>query len=51
MKAFCVSGPCVYEDEPGSAVTVTFDRYVRMVNEFLFLEERRHDIDFATVSF
>jgi hypothetical protein len=37
-----------FEDETGNAVTVTSDRYVHMVNEFLLPELRRRDIDLAT---
>jgi len=36
ISAFGVIGPCFFEDETSSAVTVTSDRYMHMVNEFLF---------------
>jgi hypothetical protein len=38
-------------DEPDVVVTVTSDRYVHTVNEFLFPELRRHDLDHATIWF
>jgi hypothetical protein len=40
-----------FEDETGNAVTVTSDRYVHMVNEFLLQELRRLDMDTATFWF
>jgi len=49
ISAFCVISPYFLEDETGNAVTVTSDRHVRMVNEFLFPDLRRHDIDLATM--
>ena len=38
-----------FKDEIGSAVTVTSDRYVHMVNEFLFPELSCRDTDLATI--
>jgi hypothetical protein len=38
-----------FEDNTGSAVTVTSDRYVHMVNEFLYPELRCRDSDLATI--
>lgn len=49
ISAFGVISPYFLEDETGNAVTVTSDRHVRMVNEFLFPELHRHDIDLATM--
>jgi hypothetical protein len=40
-----------FEDETADAVTVTSDRYVHMVNEFLLPELRRRDMDIATFWF
>jgi hypothetical protein len=48
ILAFGIIGPYVFEDEPDNAVTVTSDRYVHMVNEFLLPELRRRDMDIAT---
>lgn len=33
-----ITGPYFFKDETGNAVTVTSDRYVHMVSEFLFLQ-------------
>jgi hypothetical protein len=49
ISAFGVIGPYFFEDESGNAVTLTSDRHVRMVNEFLFPELHSHDIDIATI--
>jgi hypothetical protein len=38
ISAFGIISPYFFEDETGSAVTVTSDRYMHMVNEFLFPE-------------
>jgi hypothetical protein len=38
ISAFGIIGPYFFEDETGSAVPVTSDRYLHMVNEFLFPE-------------
>ena len=43
-------GPYFFDDETGSAVTVTSERYVLMVNEFFFQELRCRDIDLAATS-
>ena len=51
ISAFGIIGPDFFEDETSSAVTVTSDRYMHMVNEFLFPERRRLDIDLATTWF
>jgi hypothetical protein len=51
ILAFGIIGPYFFEDEPGNAVTVTSDRYVHMVNEFLLQELRRLDMDIATFWF
>jgi hypothetical protein len=49
ISAFGVIGPYFFEDEAGNAVTLTSYRHVRMVNDFLFTELHRHDIDLATI--
>ena len=51
ILAFGIIGPYFFEDETGNAVTVTSDRYVHMVNEFLLPELRRRDTDIATFCF
>ncbi|GFG29190.1 hypothetical protein Cfor_05008 [Coptotermes formosanus] len=51
ILALGIIGPYFFEDETGNAVTVTSDRYVHMVNEFLLPELRRRDVDLATFSF
>ena len=51
ILAFGVNGPYFFEDETGNAVTVTSDRYVYMVNEFLLPELRRRDFDLANFWF
>jgi len=51
ISAFRINGPYFFEDETGSAVTVTSNRCMHMVNEFLFPQCCRHDIDFATTWF
>jgi hypothetical protein len=38
LSAFGVIGPYFFEGETSSAVTVTSDRYMHVVNEFLFPE-------------
>ena len=38
ISAFGVIGPYFVEEGTGSAVAVTSDRHVRVVNEFLFPE-------------
>jgi hypothetical protein len=38
ISAFGINDPYFFENETGSAVTVTCDRYMHMVNEFLFRE-------------
>jgi hypothetical protein len=49
--AFGVFGQYFFEDETDSAVTVTSDRYVRMLNDFLLPDSRRRDIDLGTCWF
>jgi hypothetical protein len=51
ILAFGVIGPHFFENETGKAVTVTSDRYVLMVNEFLLPELRRRDTELATFWF
>jgi hypothetical protein len=51
MLAFGIIGPHFLEDETANALTMTSDRYVHMVNEFLLPELRRRDIDLATFWF
>ena len=46
---FGIIDPYFFKDKIGSAVTVTSDRYVDMVNEFLFPELRCRDADLATI--
>lgn len=41
----------IFEGETVSAVTVTYDRYVHVVSEFLLPELRRHDVDLTTCWF
>lgn len=41
---FCISGSYFYNYEAGSALTLTPDQSVCMVNEYLFLELYYHDI-------
>jgi hypothetical protein len=43
--------PLFFEDETGNAVTVTYDRYGRTVNEILLPELRRRDMDLANFCF
>jgi hypothetical protein len=47
ILAFGIIGPYFFEDETGNSVTVTSDRYVQMVNEFLLPELRRRDMNLA----
>lgn len=49
ISAFIVIVPYFFEDETGNTVTLTSDRHVRMVNEVLFPELHRCDIDLATI--
>jgi hypothetical protein len=49
ISVFGTTDPYFFKDEIGSAVTVTSDRYVHMVNEFLFPELRCRDTDLATI--
>jgi hypothetical protein len=51
ILAFGIIGPYFFVDETGNAVTVTTDRYVHMVKEFLLPELRRRDTDIATLWF
>jgi hypothetical protein len=51
ILAFGVICPYFFADETGNAVTVTSDRYVHMVNEFLLPELRRRDMDIGTFWF
>jgi hypothetical protein len=51
ILAFGIIGPHFFEDETGNTFTVTSDRYVQMVNEFLLPELRRRDMDLATFWF
>jgi hypothetical protein len=51
ILAFGIIVPYFIKDETGNAFTVTSDRYVHMVNEFLPLELRRRDVDIATFWF
>jgi hypothetical protein len=37
---FGITDPYFFKDEIGNAITVTSDRYVHMVNEFLFTDLR-----------
>ena len=46
---FGITDPYFFKDEIGSAVAVTSDRYVHIVNELLFPELRGRDIDLATI--
>jgi hypothetical protein len=48
ISTFCIAGLYFSEDETGSVSTVTSDRYVDMMNEFLFPELRCRYIDLAT---
>jgi hypothetical protein len=48
-SAFGITDPYFFKDETGSAGTLTSDRYVLMVNEFLFQESRCRYIDLATI--
>jgi hypothetical protein len=45
ILAFGVIGPYFFEDETGSAVAVTSERCIQVVNEVLFPELRCRDID------
>ena len=49
ISVFGINDPYFFKDEIGSAVTVTSDWYVRMVNEFLFPELCCRNIDLATI--
>jgi hypothetical protein len=52
ISAFGIIGPYLVEDENGTAITVTSDRHVRMVNpEFLFPELRRCNIALTIILF
>jgi len=44
----CIAGLYFFEDETGSVISVTSNRYVDMMNEFLFPESRCRYIDLAT---
>jgi hypothetical protein len=48
ISTFCIAGLYFFEDKNGSVITVTSDRYVDMMNEFLFSELRCCYIDLAT---
>ena len=48
ISTFSVAGLYFFEDETGSVVTVTSDRYVEMVNEILFPELCCRYIDLAS---
>jgi hypothetical protein len=48
ILTFCIAGLYFFEDETDSVINVTSDRYVDMMNEFLFPELRCRYIDFAT---
>jgi hypothetical protein len=49
ISVFDINDPYFFKDEIGSAVTVTSDWYVHMVNEFLYPELRCRNIDLATI--
>jgi hypothetical protein len=51
ILAFGVIGPYCYGDVTNNVVTVTSDRHVHMVYEFLLPELRRRDTDLATFWF
>jgi endonuclease V-like protein UPF0215 family len=51
ISEFAIIDPKFVEDETGSPVTVTSNRYVNMADEFLFPEFRLRDIDLATIWF
>jgi len=46
---FGITDLYVFKDENGRAVAVTSDRYVYMVNEFLFPDLSCRDIDLNTI--
>jgi hypothetical protein len=48
VSTFCVAGLYFFEDETGSVIAVTSDRYVDMMNEFFFPELPCYYIDLAT---
>jgi hypothetical protein len=48
ISASGITGPYFCEDETGSAIIVTSDRYAHSANELLFPELRRRDIELAT---
>jgi hypothetical protein len=49
VTVFGIIGSYFFKDETGSAVTVTSDQYVHMLNEFLFPALRCRDTDLATI--
>jgi hypothetical protein len=48
ISASGITGPYFCEDETGSGVIVTADRYAHSANELLFPELHRRDIELAT---
>jgi hypothetical protein len=51
LSSFGILGPYFFEDNNGHAVTVTAERYVAMLNEFLLPELRRRHNDIRLVWF
>ena len=51
FSAFGIIGPYFFEDQNGNTVTVTSDRYVAMLNEFVFPQLQNLNIDLASVYF
>ena len=53
MQNFCIRNywPLFFEDQNGNTVTVTSDRYVAMLNEFVFPQLQNLNIDVASVYF
>ena len=43
--------PLLFDDQNGNTVTVTSDRYVAMLNEFVFPQLQHLNIDIASVYF
>jgi hypothetical protein len=51
VSTFGIVGPYFFEDENGLAVAVTSQRYVQMLNEYVFPKIRDMGIDFIMVYF